>query len=396
MKNLMVCLVVLAGCGSSATQGVGDDNPDAMTSEVDAHTDGDTVDATPDSGQQTCTADTQNDPSNCGLCGRSCLGGLCSMGRCEATPLTGGDISGIGDFTTDGLFMYYTGFTTGTSTNHRLWRLAIGPATNTDYVSLFANPTPMTQISFDGTYFYSAEPMRIDTIDRAVVRKTNKEPFATATLAEYQKPTTTAALFYNGNVYYASDLDAGTGGDIKRVSANGGSISTVTVLAGIVSYIGADANSLYWVDNGAGGLQDALRRAPIGGGATVEMTRGVADFLDLDATRVYMVRKNTGELISIAKTGGAPAILGTGMTAGGAVDDEYVYAAKTNQLIGVTKTGTNMGVLWEGEPQGTPQCPTVMKITRTKVIGDYVYFLVKPTTCNNVELLNQIYRMPRL
>jgi hypothetical protein len=318
------------------------------------------------------------------------------MGRCEATPLTGGDMKGIGDYTTDGLFIYYTGFTTGTSANHRLWRLAIGPATSGDYVALFQNPTPMTQISFDGNDFYTAEPMRIDTLDRAVVKKTNKQPFATTTLAEYQKPTTTAALLYNGNVYYASDLDAGDGGDIKRIASSGGTISTITVFAGIVSYIGADTNYLFWVDNGAGGLPPALRRAPIAGGTTVEVTSGVADFLDMDANRVYMVRKNTGELISVSKTGGTPTILGGSMTAGGAVDDEYVYAAKTNQLVAVTKAGTSMGVLWEGEPQGTQQCPTVMKITRTKVIGDYVYFLVKPTTCNNVELFNQIYRLPRL
>ena len=318
------------------------------------------------------------------------------MGRCEATRIDSGDVSGIGDFATDGLFLYFTGFTTGTSANHRLWKLVIGPATGINYLAVFTHPTPLTQFGFDGTNFYTAEPVRVDTVDRGTIKKNDKEGTSQSYLAQFQKPTTTAALYANGNVYWASDIDGGNGGDIKRIPAAGGSISTITVLAGIVSYIGADANNLYWVDNGAGGLQDALRRAPIAGGATVEMTRGVADFLDMDANRIYMVRKNTGELISIAKTGGTPTVIGNNMTAGGAVDDEYVYAAKTNQLVAVSKTGTNMGVLWEGEPQGTQQCPTVMKITRTKVIDGYVYFLVKPTTCNNVELNNAIYRLPRL
>jgi hypothetical protein len=392
MKNLMVCLVVLAGCGSSATQGVGDDNPDAMTSEVDAHTDGDTVDATPDGGQQTCTADTQNDPNNCGLCGRSCLGGSCSAGRCESLRLDTGEISGIGDFTTDGLFIYYTGFTTGTSANHRLWKLVIGPAVSLDYLTTFAHPTPISQVGFDGSFFYTAEPIRIDTINRGTVKKIDKEAGAgTTNLATFQPPTTTAAMLVGTNVYYATDTDGANGGDIKRVPAAGGTLSTITASAGFVSYMVADATSIYWVDDNA-----SVRKCPLGGGAASVVASGKADFLDQDATHLYLFRKNTGEVIKVAKSNGAVTPLATGATAGAAVDDEYVYAAKSNQLIAMSKAGTSFGILWEGEAQGTPQCPTVMKISRTKVIGDYVYFSVVPTTCNNVAINNQIHRVPRL
>lgn len=390
MKNILVCFA-LAACGSSASSMGGDDDPgvDASIQNDSQITTDAAVDAAVDA--FVCTADTQNDPSNCGACGRSCLGGSCSMGRCEATRLDSADISGIGDFTTDGLFMYYTGFTSGTGANHRLWKIVIGPATGATHLTAFAHPTPLTQISFDGTDFYTAEPVRIDTINRGTIKKTNKEPFSNSNLAEFQPPTTTAALLVGTKVYYATDIDGTNGGDIKSVPATGGSLSIVSAGTGFVSYMVADSSSIYWVDN-----NNSVRKCAIGGGPPSVVTSGRADFLDQDASNLYLFRKNTGEVVKVAKSNGTVTPLATGATAGAAVDDEHVYAAKSNQLIAVTKDGSSMSVIWERGPDGTPQCPTVMKIGRAKVIGDYIYFVIKPTTCNNVELNNMIYRLPRL
>jgi hypothetical protein len=338
-----------------------------------------------------CTANTQEDPNNCGACGRSCLGAACTIGQCAAERLDSGDISGIGDFTTDGLFLYYTGFTTGTGANHRLWKIVIGPATSTSYLTAFTHPTPLSQIAFDGNDFYTAEPVRIDTINRGTVKKINKEPFTESNLAQFQEPTTTAVWMQNGSVYWATDTDGANGGDIKRVATTGGAISTISAATGFVAYLGADTSNIFWVDN-----NNALKRAPITGGAPTTVTSGKADFFDMDTTNVYMLRKNTGDVISVPKTGGAVTPIAQGMTAGAAVDDSHVYMAKGNKLMASTKAGVDAGSLWEGEPQGTSGCPTVMKITRTKVIGAYVYFLVVPTTCNNVALFNQIHRIARL
>lgn len=393
MKKLL-CVILLVGCGSNSKfsgDDVGDDTVDAgrLTDASDL-TDGATADVF------VCQADTQNDPNNCGACGRSCLGNTCAIGRCASERLDPGDISGIGDFTTDSLFLYYTGFTFGTGANHRLWKLVIGPATSASYLTVFTHPTPITQFAFDGNDFYTAEPVRIDTIDRGTIKKVNKEPFAESNLEQFQKPTTTATLQQGGFVYWATDLDGGDGGNIRRTSTSGGAISTITVLTGVVSYLAADASYLFWVDNGGGGIAPALHRAPIAGGVTIDLAPGISDFIDTDATHVYMVRKNTGELLSVPKAGGTAVVIGQGITAGGAVDDEYVYAAKGNKLVAVTKSGTDIGTLWEGTPQGTVGCPTTMKITRTKIIGDYVYFLVTPTTCGNTILFNQIHRIARM
>jgi len=394
MKNYGLVLVIAftVGCGSSNPAGDDDVTLDSgvtvqdSSGSPDAGTDGPTV----------CMANTESDPANCGACGRSCLGGSCTLGRCESQRLDSGDISGIGDFTVDALFLYYTGFAASGPTPHRLWKIIIGPAAGIDYLTLFFHPTPLSQIAFDGTDFYTAEPNQYDQFDRGLIKKTNKEPFGGMNLATNQKPTTTAVLQQAGFVYWATDVNQANGGDIKRVSAAGGAITTITVLAGNVAYLGADASNLFWVDDGGGGIPPALHRAPLGGGATANITSGVADFIDMDTANIYMVRKNTGELVSAPKAGGPVAILGQGMTAGGAVDDDHVYAAKGNKLVAVTKAGADAGTLWEGDPQGTAECPTVMKITRTKVIGEYVYFLVVPTTCNNATLFNAIYRVARL
>lgn len=397
MKNLGLCIILLAACGSSSRTGDDEGGPDASKSmdDADMWADAGIDSSSPDA--FVCTADIQNDQDNCGACGRSCLGAACALGRCTAERIDSGDISGIGDYTTDGLFMYYTGFTTGTGANHRLWKLVIGPTLSPAHITSFAHPTPLSQIAFDGTDFYTAEPVRIDTINRGTVKKINKDPFAETNLAQFQEPTTTAVLQQGGFVYWATDTDRANGGDIKRVATTGGTITTISAVTGFVAYLGADSSNIFWVDDGkTPAAVPALRRAPIGGGANTSVTSVETDFFDMDATRVYMVRKNTGELISVAKTGGAVASLGQGVTAGGAVDDEYVYASKSNKLVAVTKAGADAGTLWEGEPQGTQDCPTTMKITRTKVIGDYVYFLVVPTTCDYVALFNQIHRIARM
>lgn len=401
MKLFLGCLVVLAGCGASP--GAATNNPDAsQTSDSGSGVPSDGgVDGTgtmPDA-STVCTADTMNDANNCGICGRSCLGGSCSMGMCTATLVNANDvITGVGDFVSDGVFIYYSGFTTGTGTNHRLWRHVLGVNTTGDYVDTFANATPLAEVAFDGTYLYSADPYATGSVSgfQGEVKRANKTPFGGGAIEQLQPTTTTAVFVQGGTVYWATDVSAGDAGDIRNVPVTGGSISTVTAAAGQVYYLTGDANNLYWVDNAGGGLSPALRTAPIAGGATVDITAGTADFIDMDASYVYTLFKNTGDVVQVAKSNNHVATIGHSFTAGVAVDDKYVYGAKTNQLVGITKGGAAVAPLWVGAPEGTMNCPTTLKISRVKVIGNYVYFLVLPTTCNNTVLANRIYRTARL
>src|SRR5438445_6182548 len=40
-----------------------------------------------------CTADTQNDPKNCGKCGHDCVGGSCTAGACQVATLVTGQVA---------------------------------------------------------------------------------------------------------------------------------------------------------------------------------------------------------------------------------------------------------------------------------------------------------------
>lgn len=373
-------------CGATPQAAFNDDvGPDAGGSATDGGMSG--SDAHPADGP-VCTANTQSDPNNCGICGRSCLEGSCSMGQCSAARLDAGDITGIGDFTVDNLFIYYTGFTTGTNP-HRLWKLLLGPAVSEEYLTLFTSPTPLAQIDFDGENFYTAELGG----SNGTVKKTDKEPFAEVPLATNQAPITTAATLAGGYVYWATAASGADGGDIKRTLTSNtapGPITTVSAGTGSVSYMEADTQNMFWVDN-----LSSLRRAPVTGGPPTVLATGKANFIDIDDDNIYMVRQALNELVSVNKTSGATTSLGQA-TAGGAADTSYVYAAQTNRLVAVTKAGTAMGTLWSKPDEGTTNCPVTFDITRMKVIGAYVYFLVVPMDCSGTELYNQIYRIARL
>jgi len=395
MKLFMGYLLVLAACGSSSSLNTGG-NPDAPGSiDASVGADGGTdANASPDA-STVCTADTMNDASNCGICGRSCLGGTCSMGMCTTTQLNTSDvITNVGDFTTDGVFVYYSGFTTGTSANNRVWRHVIGANTASDYIGTVSSTTSISELAFDGsTNFYVAWT---DSVNGGEVKKFNKTPFSES-FVQQSLPTTNTAVFLQGStVYWATDVLQGDAGDIKSSSTSGGSISTITANAGQVYYITGDTTNLYWVDNAGGGLQPHLRTAPIAGGATVEIAAGTADFVDMDTTYVYTMFKNTGDVVKVTKSNNSVATIAHSFTAGVAVDSTYVYGGKTNQLVGVDKTGNAVATLWVGAPEGTMACPVTLKIGRVKVIGNYVYFLVLPTDCNNVVQANRIMRTPRL
>jgi len=316
------------------------------------------------------------------------------MGMCETDQMNANDtFTNVGDFTTDGVFLYYTAFTTGTSANHRLWRHVIGGSTNADYVGTFSSPTPMSQIGFDGsTYFYASWT---DSVNGGEVKKFNKTPF-NESFVQQTLPTTNTATFLNGTtVYWAGDVLQGDSGDIKSSSTTGGSIATVTANAGQVYYMTGDASNLYWVDTGTG-IPPALRTAPVTGGPAVVIANGTADYVDMDSTYVYALFKDTGDVIKVTKSNNSVSTIGHNFTDGVAVDDQHVYGAKANKLVGITKTGSDAGTLWEGTPEGTVGCPTTLVISRIKVIGNYVYFLVLPTTCNNAVLANRIFRTAKL
>jgi hypothetical protein len=391
MRNLLVCLLLI-GCGGSPSTLSGDDTPG---DDVDGGvlTDASTEDATDSqpADASVCTANTQVDPNNCGTCGHSCLGNACNAGTCASTRLDDGNTTGFGDVYTDGLFAYYTGFS-GTTNPHRLWRIPLSSGT-ASYLGVIVNPTPMSQVAFDGTDFYVVEPNRIDTIDRGNVRKIGKEPFSETTLINFLEPTTTATFIHNGFVYWATDIDGANGGDIKKMPLAGGAVSTISVGTGLVQYMETDGVNVYWTGNGQ------IKKAPLAGGLPVTIGAAASKNISTDGTKVFAINSD-GWLVSIPVGGGSPTTISEAMlTTSVSSDDSHVYVSQLgSKLVAVPKAGGDLVTLWSSAPIDLGGgCFSRAKMSRVKVVGDWVYFSVPfVNSCGNVVLSEGLFRTPRM
>ena len=387
MKNLGLWFLLVAACGGSNSKSGDDDDTVDGGNRTDSMV---LVDAAPAPDAFVCTANIQSDPNNCGACGRSCLGSSCTAGMCTTERMDGGEATGYGDVHTDNLFIYYTAFISGVSP-HRIWRRPIGSG-NVSYVGVLSTPTPISEMAFVSDNFYIAEPNRIDTQNRGIVKKINKEPFTETPLANFLEPTTTAVVESGGFVYWATDVDGANGGDIKKVSTAGGAASAVTVAAGTVDYMKINATNIYWVGGGQ------LKRAALPSGTPVAMGATTSKTFEIDATRVYTI--NGGTIVATPLGGGGQVTLGgAGLTQGVSADDDYVYAAQAgNKLVAVPKAGGSAIQMWtEPAIDAGNGCFLNYKISRVKVIGQYVYFSAPViNSCGNTLSSEGLYRTPRM
>ena len=227
----------------------------------------------------TCTGvctDTMNDNLNCGACGHSCLGGLCSAGRCQANLL--GEVA------------------------PEAARLVVD-----DY-----NAYVTTYDAKVGTVFWLAFTGGAPPI-----------------IAQNQAGALGVAV--DKSFVYWTDYDGGT---ISRApnpsSGGGGNPGVIAMNQAKASDIVVDAANIYWVNAGDG----TVMKMPLGGGNPVAIASNQNGpwRMAIDANNVYWTTNSGGTVMQLAKAGGNPVQIAAGQSQpnGVAVDAKNVYWVTTN------------------------------------------------------------------
>ena len=390
-----------AGVASADAVHTADATPDAplTTPDAPAIPDATAPDAAPD-------ANTQIDPENCGITGRSCLGATCSAGICSASEVDPGGVTQIGDFTADDLFVYYTGFqgpaTQFNSLSH-LWRTAIGVdgATPESCATLaIGYEVSALEFDFSNDEFYIVE----NTIDGPhEISEYGAVPYSQATLVSNlitQSATLayTAIFVYSNEVYWATSAN---GGEIDKMNIASLQKTTIATNAGVVTYMKTDGANIYWTGNGY------LKKAPMTGGPPVTLGNVLMDAsngltqLAIDGSNVYATDADNAVLAFSLATG-EQFSNGWSASIGIAADDSYIYAGAYDEIIAYRSNqrdyaGSYLNV-WASEMHPLSNgCYSKDTVNRINVVGDYLYFsTVQIDQCSGARGSEAIFRVPKL
>ncbi len=256
-----------------------------------------------------CEHDINNDPLNCGACGKSCYGGTCNSGVCSQ------DVTPLYETTT------------------------LAPA----------------QIALDATHVYWTD-MIADTVNRVPKAGGSIEVIATG------EDNPRAIEVSGGFVYWANDAVSAANQKIKRAPVTGGAASTIgsptTVKSARFAGIDVDSTHVYWLD---GDVDDEgcfcstdqtteVKRAPIGGGTTETIATAAGLFvsgLTLGASNVYLAAwGNWNSLWAYSDRGAI-----TWLPKSGGVGANVTDLPLTTQPTSVINNGTY--IFWNGAPSST-------------------------------------------
>jgi hypothetical protein len=102
--------------------------------------------------------DLSGDGKNCGVCGHSCLGGVCDLGSCQPVPVTSGQ-SRLYKMTTDGNYLYWSGSDTAGS-GHYVARRAVDGSGTVKVIAPTEAGVSDLALSGDSLYWIAAGHLR--------------------------------------------------------------------------------------------------------------------------------------------------------------------------------------------------------------------------------------------
>lgn len=258
---------------------------------------------------------TQTDPSNCGTCGRSCLGGGCEAGACLPVTIASG-LTSPADLAVDEAAVYFA------ENGQTLRRI------NTDgggMKVLATEPSGLRGITVTDTEVYWTSEG-----DGGSVRRANKADGSGAQgLASNQGSLLLRTALDATHVYYSSRGAA----TIMRV-ARSGMVAPETLVSGDIgpTAVAVDGTYFYWttVDTvGTAGKVSARRKDLAAGPVDVATGLSVPGAMVLDTNSVYWTDYKAGTIRGTGKPGigGGIVTLGTNQSGPNAlsIDATSVY-----------------------------------------------------------------------
>lgn len=301
-----------------------------------------------------CEANIANDGANCGACGQSCRGASCSAGLCAPTQIVTG--ASISDLALSGNALYFvqTGTPQGQFADANVQSVPVSGGvttvlvpgvdwTHSDYLSY----VPGHLTANGNALFWLTAYGSVRTV------ATNGSGLKTIVTSDSMSGLSTGWIVADANyVYWTDEGEVGmSNGRVLRVGRGGGSVSVLASSEDVPRGIVVDSTGVYWCNQGNG----ALRTVSLGGGAVRTLVSGIGSTLEslaLDGDVLYVsdsISKN-GSIWRVKEDGSAlqRLVANEDLPQNLVVNDGWVYYSTSDGVKKATTTGGVARLLADG------------------------------------------------